>query len=228
MILAPITALLAAAAPAPTWFVCDGIDRPVAYVATRADATGRITLTRIDKASGERTTTAYTIGRDDPGAGQIHNALIQDGREVGDIHRFNPGMAPDGVRATTPTVTSLTLDGIATQCRWLGGTRLEGITARRGVSIVAVGGQLTYRTFDFARPGPVLRPDGVQRMARPSLVITGGTGLRTPGGGREYRFAASGWRYVVAVSAAGAAEVRVMRGGRTVQRERFIAAVVAG
>lgn len=228
MILTPIAALLAAAAPATTWFVCDGIDRPVAYVATRADAAGRIALTRIDKASGDRTTTAYMVGRDDPGAGQIHNALVRDGREIGDIHRFNPGMAPPGVGATTPTVTSLTIDRLATQCRWLGNTRIDGITARRGVSIVAAGGQLIYRTFDFAHPGAILRPDGVQRMTRPSLVITGGTGVRTSGGGREYRFAAGGWRYVVTVSAAGAAELRVMRGARIVQRERFIAAVVAG
>lgn len=224
-------ALFATAAlpmPAPTWFVCDGIDAPVAYVATQPDAAGRIALTRIDKASGRRRTLAYTLGRADPGAGQVYHALIRAGREVGNIHLFNPGMAPSGVAATTPTVTGLTIGTARAECRWLGDTAFDGVTGRRGVNIARVNGRLVYRTFDFARPGPVVRPDGVQRMARPGLTIVGGTGLTTPAGGHEYRFAAGGWRYVVVVPGRGTAELRLLRGGRIVQRERFVGFVAGG
>ena len=212
----------------PGWFVCDGIDAPVVILAGSRDSDGMATFTTLSKRGVRPAIRRFTVGRADPGAGQIYYSLGTGGREVGNVHAVDPGMVPPPGRATTPLVTGVSIGGQNVQCRWRADTVANGVTARRGIAITREHGALVYRSFDFARPSAQVNPDGVQRTSRPSLELRGGAARIDPDGRREWRFDNRGFAYVVSAEAdASDAMLVVRRGGRIVQREPLLGLTLA-
>lgn len=175
-------------------------------------------ITLISKATGAATTSHYVIGAGDPGAGQIYYPLSQGGREVGNLHAVNPGMLPSPARL--PAFTSMRIGGRSLSCRFLADAELIAVTARRGVAILRDGTKLGYRSFDFARPGAEVHPDGVQRSNVPSATTGGGRAA-----GDRYTFASGKYRYVVALGIR--PTLTAYRGTTRLQTERLLGFVRA-
>ena len=201
----------------PALFLCNGVNRPTS-IALTVPADGAATLVRFDDVGRGIETRPVTVGAPDPGAGQVYYPLTVDGRDVGYIHAANSGML-DG--ATTPTVTSLRVDGIDLRCRWQPETRFLGITARRAVLVTGrADGPLVYRSFDFAKRAeqdPV--DDG--RTSRATLTVTGGERrggtLFFRNGATVYRIRADG------DPASGPGALEVFRVGQRLQSEPLLA-----
>lgn len=210
------------AAPARDgWFVCDAIAGPYALFAGMPNDNGASVITLLDRRTGRFDTQTYQVGTGDAGAGQIHWSLSQGGKAVGQIHGVNPGMLGDGHAATTPTILGVQMGQTALDCRWLGHTRFLGVDSRRSVAVVETPQGLVYQSFDFARRGPVTRPDGGEQSNRPTLLITGGSEIVGTRGG--FRFVNDGYVYVVQIPKGGAAaSVLVTRTGRLVHGETLV------
>ncbi|NJC35241.1 membrane-bound inhibitor of C-type lysozyme [Sphingomonas jejuensis] len=201
----------------PALFLCNATNQPTS-IALTVPAHGDATLVRFDDVGRGIETRAVSVGGPDPGAGQIYYPLSADGREVGYIHAANSQML-DG--ATTPTVTSLGIDGADLRCRWQPQTRFLGLTARRAVLVTGPeDGPLVYRSFDFAERADQDPVDN-GRTTRATLTVTGGERrgdtLVFRNGATEYRIRASG------DPAAGAAAIEVFRAGARVQSEPVLA-----
>ncbi len=209
------------AAPARDgWFLCDAVDSPYALLAGKPDTKGTAVATLLDRRTGRFDTQSYLVGRPDPGAGQIHWPLGRGGVAVGDVHGVNPGMIDDG-GATTPTIVDVRLDDKALSCRWLAHTRFIGLDSRRSVVVTETPQGLVYQSFDFAKRGPVVRPDGVQQSNRPTLRLLGGSEI--VGTRRGFRFANAGYVYFVQLPRSGEpATLLVTRDGRLVESEPLV------
>jgi hypothetical protein len=114
-----------------------------------------------------------------------------------------------GGQSTNRTV-EVRLGGKASTCRWFEGIRFLGVTARRTVYVLQIGGGLEYRSYDFAKA-----------TDQPSLRVGGGRARQIPGGGLIYRFANLGYTYAIEVSPASrpSAKVVLRRGGHLIQVE---------
>ncbi|WP_027481264.1 hypothetical protein, partial [Deinococcus pimensis] len=148
------------------WVVCDALNTSRTLVIGTPDAAGRAVITTLDRRTGRWTHEAWQVGRADPGAGSVYYALKPragaPGRPGDAVRLVNPGVSvsPD-LYAFTPALVSVTLRGEANECRLLPGTRLLGVTARRTVLVTQdAAGRLTYRSYDFARPGAPLAVPG--------------------------------------------------------------------
>ena len=211
---------------APAWFLCDVLDRPQAVVLGVHPRDGGPTrATFIDKTDrGAARSATFDIGPGDPGAGQIHYPVRDRDGLLGELHEVNPGMVADPPGALTPTFMSVKLGSGGGRCRWEPGMRFLGVTARRSVEVTqGADGRLRYAAFGFDRPSAVVeRPPG--QSSAPSLVVEGGRETARSAGAR-FDFEAGGFGYrVEAPNAAGArATLTVLRGGRVVQREAFLA-----
>ncbi len=215
------------AAPARDgWFVCDGVSGPYALFAGMPggakDNGAASVVTLLDRRTGRFDTQTYQVGAADPGAGQVHWSLSQNGKDVGQVHGVNPGMLGDGHAATTPTVMGVQIGAISVDCRWLQHTRFIGIDSRRSVTVVETPQGLVYQSFDFAKRGPVTRlPEAASRASRPTLRLTGGSEIVGARGG--FRFANAGYVYVVQRPKANEpATVVVTRDGRVVHSETLV------
>jgi hypothetical protein len=199
------------------WFVCDALAGPVAAFMGSPDADGRAVLTLLDRRSGRFANRTLGVGRADPGAGQIHWALSEDGREVGNVHGVNPGMI-DGDGATIAPIKGLTLGRLSLDCRWQSHMRFLGLDARRGVVVTDEDGTLIYRSFDFGKQGAATHPDGVQASSAPTLEIRGGAqtadGFRFENGGTVFAIDTRG--------GIGPASVHVTRAGRVVGTDALV------
>jgi hypothetical protein len=207
------------------WFVCDGVSGPYALfagmpgVATDRGASSVVTL--LDRRTGKFDTQTYQVGPGDAGAGQVHWTLSQRGKDVGLVHGVNPGMIGDGHAATTPTIMGVQIGGLSIDCRWLQRTRFIGIDSRRTVTVVETPQGLVYQSFDFARRGAVMRPDGGEQSNRPTLRIAGGSEIVGTRAG--FRFVNDGYVYVVQrPRASEPATVVVTRGGRVIHSETLV------
>jgi hypothetical protein len=207
------------AAPAREgWFLCDAISGPYAAFAGKPDARSISILTILDRRTGRFDTRPYQVGRADAGAGQIYWALSRDGKAVGNVHGVNPGMIDDG-GASVPPITSMAVDGKQLECRFISHTRFIGLDSRRSVVVTQEPGGLVYQSFDFARRGKVVNPDGVQRSNVPTLRLAGGT----QAGSGDMRFASKGYVYFVSARAGlGPGNVTVQRDGKTVGVDRLV------
>jgi hypothetical protein len=192
----------------------DGADMTVV---TLPDANGRISV--VQPLSTEAPS-VFQLGQADPGAGQIYWSLSNaDGREVGQIHAFNPGMIDNPKDATIPTVTWLRINGAQWDCRWLQRTRLLGFSRRRALIVTeAPDGGLEYRTFDIKDAARLQRVQaaGVEQSTNASLDIQGG---QERGG----RFVFRNGAYTYAITAAPAAVITVRKAGKTVATEPLVA-----
>lgn len=220
----------------PAWFVCDGIDRPVVHVVGALDARAGVTVWNYAKHGFATSRTAYTLGNSDAGAGSIGFPLhaYPRGRvHVGSFRALNAGALLDPESATTGIFSAVTQGRQTTRCRWLPGTRLALITARRSVFVTRERGELVYRSFDFdARP----RPTADGRSTAASLTLRGGVvarGLEGPETDHDvYVFRNGRYAYRVRVSRDSAepgAGLSIVRDGRTIQSATAAAyTVVAG
>lgn len=224
---APAPAPVAEASGPHIWFICDGIDAPVVFVATERDAQGKITLTQYDKPNGSKAwERSYALGEADPGAGQIYYALKDDaGADAGNVHAINDGVLEDPTAAYTTPITSVTLGEQRVSCRWLERTRVLGFTGRRSVVVSEdADGDLIYRSFNFDAPdgARAIELGGAQRTTRFSTEARGGTEETGPAGA-IFRFEKDGYRYVVGVPETGEATVAVFEGEQVRQTEHMLA-----
>ena len=207
------TAVAVAGRMTPAWFVCDAAG-PFDFVVGQKDSRGQARIFRFSKVAPNSPSSAvYAVADGDAGAGQVHYALTHKGRDAGDLHAVNPGVFDPP--AALPPLSSVEVDGVRAECRLEEGLIFTGFTARRGVSVIrSAKGELTYRTFDFARPN----------AATPSAEAGGGS-LTRRGAGGAFRFGKAGYGYEIAIPAAASAPatLTVTRGGRLVQREPFLA-----
>ena len=225
----------------PGWFICDDLSAPTVSVMGWPGARGLSRLTTYSKArAGQFVYRDYRVGRADVGAGQIHHPLMPGGPNTAgsglpnNVASFNVGALPHPEQALTPNIVSLTSTEASGRCRWTLNTRLLGFGARRSLLITETpGGQLAYRTFDFADAGksrPVMT-DETYQSSTPSLSIVGGS--RTLSNAAEtFVFQNAGYTYTVRVARqdqSGAprqpagASVTVSRGGQVLQTERLTA-----
>jgi len=207
------------------WFVCDGVGGPYALFAGMTgdakDNGAASVVTLLDRRTGKFDTQTYQVGPGDAGAGQVHWTLSQDGKDVGFVHGVNPGMIGDGHAATTPTIMGVQIGATAIDCRWLQHTRFIGIDSRRTVTVVGTPQGLVYQSFDFARRGPVTRPDSGEQSNKPTLRIAGGSEIVGTRAG--FRFVNDGYVYVVQRPRANEpATVVVTRDGRVVHSETLV------
>jgi hypothetical protein len=216
-----VRTMIAAPQPRPGWFVCDSVDTPWAVLVGPV-AKGTSTITLDSKKDGTATTARYTVGRADPGAGQIYYALSRNGREVGNLHAVNPGMLDPSLPPPL-NFTSVSIGDRRLSCRLVNHVQLIAVTARRGVTVTREGKALVYRSYNFAGAGPVEHPDGVQRTNAPSLRIAGGTRTGGEGGAAGFRFANAGYTYTITLPAGTApGTLGVTRAGRTILKEKLL------
>jgi hypothetical protein len=201
----------------PVWFICDGLETPTVAVVGKPTAANQVRITRFSKANpAQYSSQVYTLGRPDPGAGQVYYRLSLGGKEVGFVHATNPGMLEHPDLVYTQPITSLKVLSGETGCRWSPGTRFFGFSPRRSVLVSQdSSGVLTYQSFDFPR-------SKAGQSELPSLEIKGGKSLA---GG--FSFANKGYIYTVR-KAGNQARVTVRRGGKLLLSEPFIAFTVAG
>ncbi len=203
------------------WFVCDNVGGPTALFAGMPGEKGASVITLLDRRTGRFDTQTYQVGPADPGVGQVHWSLSQNGKDVGNVHGVNPGMLGDGHAATTPTIMGVQLNGTAIDCRWLQHTRFIGIDSRRSVTVVETPQGLVYQSFDFSRRGAVTRLPGGEQTSKPTLRLTGGSEIVGTRGG--FRFANAGYVYVIQRPRANEpATVVVTRGGRVIHSEVLV------
>lgn len=192
------------------WFLCDATDAAELYLVDPPKS-ARVTIARHALPGLARTGLAtYTLGRADPGAGNVYFALAVGGREVGNLHAVNAQMIDPPPRV--PSFTSLQLGATRRQCRSAPGTLLIGVTPRRTVMVSAEGGKLLYRAFPL---------DGRDRL-RPSLVLT--TGVAGEGG---WSFTAGRHVYRLGASQTGDGGITILRDGRVIGTEPLLAYSVA-
>lgn len=209
--------LRAKAGARQVWFVCsplDGIDQTVVGLPSK----GR-KLWVVQPLSGEPSD-VYKLGAPDPGAGQVYWPLSDaSGKEAGQLHAFNPGALGDPKAATTPTFTSIRINGAQWNCRWLEQTRLLGFSKRRVVEITSGPNGLEYQTFDYRDAAKAKKVDigSAQQSTTPSLDIKGGRVA-----GARMRFEANGYVFLVSASASDA-RVVVAHAGRTILNEPMVA-----
>lgn len=202
----------------PIWFVCPSVDGADFNIVTLPDARGRVSIAQ---PLSNEASSVYQLGQADPGAGQIYWALSdKDGREVGQIHAFNPGMIDDPKAATIPTFTWIRISGAQWDCRWLERTRLLGFSRRRAIVVTeAPDGTLEYQTFDVRDASRLKRihAEGVEQTTTASLDLKGG---RERGG--RFVFGNGAYAHEVAASPAGAA-ITVRKAGKVISTEPLIA-----
>lgn len=219
----PPTAL-ASAAQSPIWFICDGIDAPLLAVATRVGA--RVEIGRLDKMSGaEGARETYTVSTTEGAAGSVYTTLSRDGAEAAGVRAINTGVLENPGSAYTELVSTVTIDGETTSCRWLARTRVLGFTARRSFVINEdADGDLIYTTYDFADAAnqePIALSEN-QRSTPFSVEVRAGE-ERLSGNGAEFRFARAEYAYVVMLPRSGEGQVTVLRDGEAIQTEPIIA-----
>lgn len=206
------------------WLLCDGVDRPEIIVVGLPGADHRVATFSLDKATGAHRSQSLKVGDPDPGAGNVYWPLTRaDGSDAGYLRAFNPGALDDPKAATTATFTSIKLGEDITSCRWRPNVRLLAAGARRSYQIATEGGQLVYRTFDYAGATAAKPIEGGAGMtSAPSLEVRGGQ--ETPTAiGRLFVFENLGYRYAVEIGDApdphGA--ITVTHDGRQVAAEPF-------
>ena len=203
--------------PQQVWFICaplDGADQTVVGLPLKGQR-----LWIVQPLSGEPSE-VYRLGAPDPGAGQIYWPLSEPGgKEVGNLHAFNPGALGDPKAATTPTLTSIRINGAQWNCRWLERTRLLGFSSKRVVEITSGPGGLEYRTFDYRDTGKAKKVEtgSAQQSTTPSLDLKGG---RLAAG--RMRFESNGYVFLVSASSADA-RIVVMHAGRSILNEPLVA-----
>ena len=225
-----ISAHRTAAGWQPAAFVCDSTNRDRVMVLSPPDRAGGATLTSYGKPGMATYRTNVTVGRGDPGMGQVFYALTNgDGRDIGNIHTVNPGMVEPG--ATTPTVTSITYGKDTTDCRFAPQTRVLGATARRSAQITGTGRDgYRYRSYNYDAGLEAIEQPWGGRDTRASLTIDGGRLVDQRDGRRTYEFANAGYVYrVLVASGEGRAGggVQVWRDGRQLLSDPFFAYTAA-
>lgn len=221
---AALTVRTAIAVPSPRagWLVCDSVDSGWAALVGRLSASRVSAITLVAKATGAAATASYKVGPPDPGAGQIFYSLTRNGADAGNLHAVNPGLIDPSLPEPL-NFTSISIDGHELGCRLVDNIRLMAVTARRGVTVTRANGHLVYRSFNFANPGAVVNPDGVQKTNVPSLQINNGTVSYAAGGAATFRFVNGSYLYRIALPAGTAVgRLTVVRGGRTILSERLL------
>ena len=190
------------------WFACDPIGADDLIVAGEPKR-GKVTLWRMKRDAGLPWKGDFTLGRADPGAGQIYFALTAKGRRRGDIHGVNPGMTDPAPRL--PSISGVTLDRHATQCRRADGAVLLAMTTARSVIVSRDrSGGLTYRAFHPGKTNPTIRLSGGE-------AVPAGNGI-------AYRFTNKGYAYrLVAGHGTAGGTLTVMKGGKVELTEPFVA-----
>ncbi|WCT75156.1 hypothetical protein PQ455_08050 [Sphingomonas naphthae] len=189
------------------WFACDPIGANDLIVAGEPRK-ARVTLWRMKRDASLPWKGDFTLGRADPGAGQIYFALSAKGRERGNIHGINPGMADPNPRL--PSISSVTLDNHRTQCRMADGAILLAMTTKRSLIVSRERGGLVYRAFEPGKTTPAIR------LARGEAVPAGN--------GIAYRFTNKGYDYrLVAGHGTAGGTLTVTRGGKVELTEPFVA-----
>ncbi|MGE3582081.1 MAG: hypothetical protein AB7J28_11775 [Hyphomonadaceae bacterium] len=215
-----------AAPRAQLWFLCDDLAGGPIFAAVREGS--EVALTRYARDGAAPQTDRFVLGEPEGAVGSVFTPLLRAGAEAGSVRAINPGMLDDPNAAYTPPVTSLRLDGVDHQCRWLERTRAFAITDRRSVLVAEDGdGDLIYQTFDFARAGEAPQVDlGAARSTIFSLEIRGGEET-DDATGQTFAFENAGYRYTLAIPANDPAALIVTQAGRQIQHEE-IRALITG
>lgn len=223
---APVAAPASPAAQAATWFICDGIDAPVIYVAAQPDAHGAFSLREFDKTSAEfKPEQHLTRGEGDGAMGSVYTPFLANGAPYATMRALNPGMLEDESAAYTAPITEMRIGDRAVSCRWLERTRIIGFTTRRSIVVNEdADGDLIYHSYDFSQAPSAQRVDldGAQRTTVFTLEVRGGSEETGPEGS-IYRFEHDGYTYMVGVPDSGAATITVRRNDRPVQAETMLA-----
>jgi hypothetical protein len=108
-------------------------------------------------------------------------------------------------------------------CRWLARTRFAGFTRRRSIFITQdADGDVIYQTFDFTDAAAPVDLGGGQRSTIFSVEVRDGKESAAPDG-QTFAFENNGYRYEISAPNAGEGRLRVLRDGRELLSEPFIA-----
>jgi hypothetical protein len=206
------------------WLLCDAINQPVLLIGHRAKPSGAMLITVYSKAGESAAQTLpITLGVEEGAAGSVYRALLRDGTNVGHVRTLNPGMLEDPNDAYTAPVASVRMNSQDYSCRWLARTRFAGFTARRSIFITQdADGDLIYQTFDFADAAASLDLGEGQRSTLFSVEVRDGRESTTPDG-QTFAFENDGYRYEIWAPNAAQGRLSILRDGREVQSEPFIA-----
>ncbi|KQN25541.1 hypothetical protein ASE86_04770 [Sphingomonas sp. Leaf33] len=204
----------------PILYLCDGVD------GSQVAAVSATTLRTFAKPGMSATMRTIALGAEDAGAGSIWRDMTRGGETVGAVRSINPGMLGMAEATTLPTLSSVRLGDRETRCRWLPRARLLIVAPRRSAIVTReADGSYTYRSFDYARPGPVSEGGEAGTSSTPTVDVRGGRLIAAPAGQEIYEFSAAPWVYRVAASArtgAPGASVTVLKDGREVSRAEAI------
>ena len=149
------------------------------------------------------------------------------GAAIGSVHSINPGMVGDAAATSLPTLSSVTLGGATTRCRWMPRGRVLYVDARRTVLITSErDGRYTYRSYDHAKPGDAVHTRGNGATSVATATVNGGRLVRSRPGEEAYEFVSGPWTYRLTASAdnrAPGATVTVLRSGKTTATYRAVA-----
>jgi hypothetical protein len=206
------------------WFICDSIDAPSLYEIEHAGGVARIA--EYAKPTGAiANRMEFDLGDDDPGAGNIYNALKRDGQEMGYVRRINPGVLETQGIAYTPVFTEVKIGDRTVACRWLPRTRLFGFTGKRSFAVTEdASGDLIYTAYGFA-DAAAQRQVELSDNARTttfSLEVRGGTEDVKPDH-TTYRFTNGAYVYLITANADQTGTLAVLEGAREMQSEPITA-----
>lgn len=202
-------------------YLCDGIGNDRVKLVTMPNAKGISELWTYRKPDFRTDRTLVRLSDEDPGAGQIMRELqTTDGKPFGSVHSINPGMMGDAQATTLPTLGSITDKAETTQCRWMPRGRVLLVDAKRSVLVTAEpDGSYTYRSYDYTKPGKVVKAGQDGATSTPTATVTGGRLVTAHPNHEVYEFHKSPWTYRVSASAdnrAPGASLVVLRDGDTV------------
>ena len=200
--------------------LCDGIDGDRIRIVRMPNARGLSQLWTYRKRDFRPVGETVRLGDEDPGAGQIMRELRRPGgAAIGSVHSINPGLVGDAAATSLPTLSSVTLGGATTRCRWMPRGRVLYVDAKRTVLITSErDGRYTYRSYDHAKPGNAVHTRGNGATSVATATVTGGRLVRSRPGEEAYEFLSGPWTYRLTASAdnrAPGATITVLRSGKT-------------
>ena len=208
--------------------LCDGIDGDRIRIATIPNARGLSQLLTYRKRDFRPAGETVRLGDEDPGAGQIMRELRRPGgAAIGSVHSINPRVIGDAAATSLPTLSSVTLGGATTRCRWMPRGRVLYVDERRTVLITSEpDGRYTYRSYDHAKPGKAVHTRGNGATSVATATVNGGRLVRSGPGEEAYEFLSGPWTYRLTASAdnrAPGARLTVLRAGRAVATPTAVA-----
>lgn len=219
--------------PPPTWFICDSITSPDAFVASIPDEGGAFMLARYHKDTqaiermNVRTTGEMFSGEYGPAQGFLDEAGTQGAIYTLDAARMS---SPDA--ATTTPVMMVEFAGEGFHCRWFEYMAFIGFTNTQSVVVRRRGDAIDMMTFRHDAEG-ALMVEMEHEEASTTVDITAENGQQSDGYNREnviqfgFVSGSDGAGYSVWTVPDEASVIQRLQGGEVVSTEEFRAYALA-